>query len=231
MKKVMKLGLAITLSMSIINFSIPVVASAEVQVKGSIVLADKNLNSGSLYSNDGYLVGSGFFIKGGYVVTNSHVYTSNLFSNGYILDGKRKYHKIELVTYDIEKDLALYKSTAIDHPYFHIADKIDTKVQVSAVVNSYKQTNEELHGKFIETNLLSNSETYNKDKPYSTRNRYLFDFNSIKGNSGSPVFNDKNEVIAVIMGEMGLNANGYKKGLAVAVTLDDLKSFLKEQDI
>lgn len=166
--------------------------------------------------------GSGFFIQNGYVLTSAHI-TLNLGKSVQIVDGDLNKIHGTVVAEDKVRDLALIKTNQKKHTYFPIADSINTDAKLTVIPNSRNKYFVEKKGHIDQMYKNVTMRSFIKGKEYKVdRKRNIYTFRSEPGNSGSAVFNEQGEVIGVIIGHL------TKSGLAVGVTLEDIKEFLAD---
>ena len=162
-------------------------------------------------------VGSGFFLKGGYVITNHHVI--NPYTKFLVKDGTGKTYAVDVYGYDNDYDLAMLRlRDPVDHPYFDLAD--DEK---SAKFGSYASSSD---AAFVhkEGLLLYSERSLTVDfnnKVISDRVRAVYSMQSIQGNSGAGIFDDQGKISGVVL------AREDGTGNAAAVRLADLKDFVE----
>lgn len=170
-------------------------------------------------------IGSGFFVKGGYVVTTHHVVADRTGSL-YAVDGESSDHRYdaELVASDPDKDLALLRTDVVDHAYFELADKVGYE-EVSLVGTSYEAG--ERSGEFRkvdgEVKTLSKYATIGRpDRILSQEYRMFVTALAFPGYSGGPAFNKEGKLVGVAAGAFA------KTHEAVLVKLDHLREFLEQ---
>ena len=166
----------------------------------------------------GTIFGSGFFVEGGRVVTNYHVYlVSQLPDAVTVVDKQGNEYTFSLVSYDAAADLAVLKTDAVDHEFLTVAKKESKKIK--AVVNSSAQSYESLQGTVIRESLWTRREHYDGKIQKGTRS--VLSIIVRGGNSGSPVVNEAGEVVGVIMAK-------DEKSNGVMVKLNDLQRMIGE---
>ncbi|HHT83158.1 MAG: S1 family peptidase [Christensenellales bacterium] len=144
--------------------------------------------------------GTGFIVsEKGYVLTNAHIISEKEQSalgmrfNDSItakFAGSKEYHELEIVSMDMDKDIALLKFSE-DYPVsavsFCSAQQIKTGERVYAIGNCKGE------GISITEGVIGdNSRIINGEK------RLLVSVFAENGNSGGPVFNSRNQVVGMI---------------------------------
>lgn len=225
-----KFFVAAVLGLSLLGGAFSPQASAEVVVSGTITLPDAVGNSVRIQDKYGTAFGSGFFVKGDRVVTNYHVtkYAKEYAVDGltFALDGNGNKYSMELIAFDKDADLAVYQTDAKGHDYFSIADSEGNGV-FKSVVNSMSQRFETLEGGVVERSQINTTKIF--DGSEIVRNRLVLSYHSRGGNSGSPVLDEYNRVVGVVMGS-ALEGSTVPVGSAVAVKLEDVKMVLAKAE-
>ena len=166
--------------------------------------------------------GSGFFIKGGYFVTNYHVGYNHPEMK--ILEGEWNPGDYaimgELVKLDKGKDLALYKTNAVDHWYLELAEALNTSGQFRTYGNGVDPGEH-----FADKTGYLMQKDYYADITYEYGNMLMkvnrFSFTSYGGSSGSAVLDSSDKVVGVVTGSVNADHT------ALVISLEDLKNFLK----
>jgi putative serine protease PepD len=177
----------------------------------------------------GGLVGSGFFLKDGYVVTNAHVVKmAGDPTQLYAVTYDDKDYKLTLVSMDETKDLALLHAEGTDLPYLDVAANTNDDGNYEAYTNTpydfYVHKKGTLQKNFYTAvGDLSSVGAPHSYSSYSYRNMYSF--GGEPGNSGSAVLNNRGEVAGVILAMMPDTHE------AVGITLYDLHAFLSNNGI
>ncbi|WP_010278220.1 S1 family peptidase [Paenibacillus senegalensis] len=169
-----------------------------------------------------YFYGSGFWLEGGYVVTNYHVIDEIDEDNIFIADGSAdlQYYAAEIIATDDEKDLALLKTDNVNHEYLTIARSVSAGEKVR-IIGGQSEGFEELEGTIL--TLSSFATIRNRDQSISSATyRMAYDFSAKPGMSGSPVLNQNGEIVGVHTASVRDSNKGY------AVMLEDLKAFVSE---
>ena len=163
--------------------------------------------------------GSGLYLKGGYVVTNSHV-INRAEGPFYAVDSDWNRQEMKIVADDKERDLALAK-VAFEKPYLKVADEIKSS-EYRSISNHSDYFMLTRSGPYIGSSVVTMYS--DKDGEMKLDNhwfRNLFRMESQPGNSGSPIVNDNGELVGVVVGNWGPD-------VTVAVTLEDIRVFLNK---
>ncbi|GAB6989405.1 S1 family peptidase [Paenibacillus pini] len=180
------------------------------------------------FENDNYfIVGTGFFIKGGYIVTNDHLVNSHqktLETVFYrtIYDGIVSDSKISKVIYENpESDIAILKTNQTDHCYFELSNEIQDGEQYKVIGNPIVDSNDVLSNESISELYFSNNKKQVLwrvregvaisdtliDKKYSERWSWegetvvkIFNIETYQGNSGSPIIDIAGKVVSIVSG-------------------------------
>jgi len=161
-------------------------------------------------------VGSGFFIKGGYVITNYHVIDT--YDKVSVKDGTGKTYAVDLYGYDNDLDLAMLRlREPVDHPYFELADEVKG-LRFGAYASSGDAAFEFKTGPAL--HYMQAAVTAPDGSIMSNRVRIVFGMLAIPGNSGTGVFDDQGKIVAVVLAQI------QDTKYAVAVKLEDLKEFI-----
>lgn len=178
-----------------------------------------------------YVAGTGFFLEGGYVITAEHV-VATLYDPAYgydkfvITDGTvgSTVHEVEIIATDKHLDLALLKTSLVDHPYFELADHVSVGQAMFHIGNSedrasvFKEFNE-MQGNIIE--LARMTTIQNEGGPILSQAERMYSTStSLPGDSGGPALNKDKEVIGVVIARVLTNNN------AIIVRLQDLRKFV-----
>lgn len=159
-------------------------------------------------------IGSGFYIKGGYFVTNAHVakygfgMMRSLDINGNTVFGKE-------VARDFDLDLSLFKTSDTEHSYVTLADSPTTDNVFRNYGNGMTESS------FIQTGALRRANVMvgiDEIGTHAIMDEYNVPISP--GSSGSAVLNSRNEVAGVI------RAMDFTTKLAYAIPLRDLKTFI-----
>ncbi|MDR0268027.1 serine protease [Paenibacillus sp.] len=232
-----------TIGMSLIGM-MPTAQAAEMQIPPVNTDLNDNLRKSIIrVMNGDRFEGSGFYVKGGYVVTNSHIadwvtgtwgYDSEQRKSESALDMDSSLVNLKLVAIDRNKDLALYDTGLQGHEYLNIATStISSSYRIYGNTyydagNPEKTPNGEV---FKEKNgIVLLPALYIKTVDHdgnimSSGYRTLYSFTCLSGNSGSAILNDKDEVVGVSFARTDY---GDEKDMALGITLSDLSSFLDE---
>jgi len=170
-------------------------------------------------------IGSGFFVKGGYVVTTHHVIADRTGSL-YAIDGESSDHRYDakLVASDPVKDLALLRTDDADHAYFELADSVGYE-EVSIVGTSYEAGDRsgEFRKEDGKVKTLSKYATIGRPGHILSQEYRMFvTALSFPGYSGGPAFNKEGKLVGVAAGAFA------KTHEAVLVKLDHLREFLEQ---
>lgn len=188
-----------------------------------------------IYSWDN-MSGSGFFIEGGYVVTNDHVilyYGSDKLT---VQDGNKNVYTAEVVARDAHRDLALLKlkepvkdADPIEgHKYFDIYEgSLSTGGKYEAFTNTFNdQWFMHKTGELRELNkweIIADTNGADSMEVLSENTRNIYSFTSEPGNSGSAIID---AYTGKVVGVVAATTPGTH--LAVGVTLEDLRYFIEK---
>ena len=165
--------------------------------------------------------GTAFFITKNYLLTNSHIFNSNLnYSNNkkyYLRNKKTKLLELmNLVKNDPINDLALFKKEK-----FASSALILSKKDVKTGQKCYTIGNSLGEGLTIYDGIISDSKREVDGKQY-----ILFNSTITNGNSGGPLLNENGEVIGV-----ATLKNGNSVGMSYAIPINIILKFLKTAKI
>lgn len=187
-------------------------------------VAHADNSNGALVLYDGYgsMMGSAFFIKDGYVVTNNHVVQDRENITAYDEDGNS--YTLDLITKDSEKDLALLSlQEKTDTAFYNIAEKVsynpgEKHVTIGSTPEDRFQVKE---GSFMKNTTIMTKRPSDSGVwlGYSRQTRSVYSFIADYGNSGSPVIDQNGEIVGVISARMD------EDGKAVVIKLKDIKEF------
>ena len=218
MKKILIAALAV------LSLTVGSVAYAAEPIQGTVVAINQveaDVQKTVRVYGNGYLIGTGFFIKGGYIITAEHSFRIHKPTTLSYEDGSGAYGTAELVKLDPTLDLAILKTdTYKEHPYFELAEYPDL-TELTIIGNPQKAYFEKRTGKitsFHKWITISSPDTLLSATYRMTSTAY-----STPGFSGGPAIQN-GKVIGVAVG-------GPKPGatdeLSILVKLDDLKSFIE----
>lgn len=163
------------------------------------------------------LIGSGFFVKGGYVVTAAHVIGE--LTAVELIDGEKTIHKAKVIRKDIEKDIALLQVADERHTYFELADKQADEITI--ISNTVKDFFVDKSGTYRQTNEF---ETTVNAVVITRAMRDMYTSPGEFGNSGSALIDEDGKVAGVAVARTAAEA------YTVGVRLDDLKRFLEVEE-
>jgi V8-like Glu-specific endopeptidase len=160
-------------------------------------------------------VGSGFILKGGYVITNAHVVNSN--TELIISTVNKDYYSNQLYYFNQYVDLAIIK-----------VENLPKDIGLNLFDYRNGEIGDTLNAQILRTVTYGDVETFKTDpitiKKYSSGssfsnrvylNQYYSEYKFSYGNSGSPILvND--EVIGVVVGALHTQENPYIKGTIIS---------------
>ncbi|MMZ52632.1 Serine protease SplB precursor [compost metagenome] len=172
----------------------------------------------------GWRTSSGVFISGNYVLTNAHVTLTDTDGEVLICDYENNEFTGKVVAEDLDKDLALIRvRDNANHRYATIAGSASQDVISITNHPDLDKRFERKEGK--ELLYLNVPMSLDNGMSIPARSRVVYSFKSEPGNSGSPIFNDNGEIVALLHARI---MDGDNRGSAVAINLGDIKSFVKE---
>ena len=221
----------ITLIMAVVLFSL---MASGFKNKGIVTIdnlydASVSINTGKDSTNSRKLLGSGVILsKDGLILTNYHViYTapslSIKFNDGSYSD------KVSVVKLDKDKDLALLKVDR-EFPIIQVAkfESLRNIYKGQTVATIGTPLNENFFN-VVSHGIISNKNvdiqmTYSDGTGTSAfiKDCIMLDFQVNGGNSGGPVFNSKGNLVGI------MSSTNHKQGISFAISLEQIKIFLKD---
>lgn len=166
--------------------------------------------------------GTGFHISGGYIVTNYHVISDSTYTV-VTFPGNDGGYKAELAGTDPDLDIALLKVDMGNkkHPFIEIErekQQWEPGDHVYVIGNPLYFTQIANEGK-----ILGMVPIQGREKP-----AMALDANIFKGNSGSPVINERGKAIAVIYATTEISHQDKIVQAGLAIPIDDLDYLLQD---
>lgn len=168
--------------------------------------------------------GTGFHISNGYIVTNYHVIVDNAFTVVQFPDRSPGY-EAELEAADPELDIAILKVDlgGEELPYIEIERERPWEAGDSVFVIGNPLYFSQIAG---EGKLIGLVPIRNRPKPALAIDAQIF-----KGHSGSPVINERGNVVAVVYATTELDREGGRMKAGLAVPVDDMDDLLRRMPL
>ncbi|MNJ90636.1 Trypsin [compost metagenome] len=205
-------------------------------VKGSIVYPIGKAPVDAVVQIGSWLgfIGSGTYLKGGYVLTAAHVIEDEEDRYLTVSDntGKNTAIEVEVVAVDKALDLALLKTEKTDHMYLNVSD--GTKPWINSFkdygnTSEYSYTPEKFKEKTGEllqagySTIVQRAEKYvGEPISYATRTVDEYTMFACKGNSGSAIIDSYNEIAGLLV------ATNIATNHAIAIPRADVAKFVNE---
>lgn len=189
------------------------------------VVAISNLGAGNQWGQATQSSGSGFIVsEDGYILSNYHVVQNAQTLTVTLYDGTE--YQAKVVGYDAVSDVALLKIEASGLPPVTIGSSEDLEVgeQVVAIGNPLGELTSTLTGGYIS----AKGRTINTEG--TLLNMLQTDAAINAGNSGSPLFNMKGEVVGITTAKYSgsTNSGASIEGIGFAIPVDDVMSIFKD---